>query len=258
MEDINKENLDREEVGTEEVKTEEVTETVVAEELEEEKMPILARFVKVITSPRQAFTAITQDPKILWPALIFIALNVIFTVVVLPETLAFSEETLKAQGMSADQIALSLKIVGPAAIAGAIIIQPIVWLIFAALLLLYNQFSVGQARFKQLFAVAIFSSVPLLILAFISTVLTKTIGLKSALEVKTSLALFLGSTDSPGFIYRLMSNIELFSIWGLILLILGGAKAMNKKPRNLAVYVVVIWLVYIVIGTLIGGTGSVV
>jgi hypothetical protein len=134
---------------------------------------------------------------------------------------------------------------------------PLVWLVQAAVLALYNQFSVGEARFKQLFAVAIFSGIPSIIKAVISTGLIKTMGFKAALQVSTSLALFMGTANQTSYLYRLMGQIELFSIWGLILLILGGSLAMKKKIGGLAIYGGTIWLLYVVVMALLVKTPAV-
>lgn len=220
---------------------------------DETTMSLGKRLVKVVTSPSKAFAEIARDPRILWPALILIVINLILTVAIIPETKVATEQMMIDSGAGAQEIAIALSVIVPGTVIGVIVLQPIMWLIFAAVLLLYNQFSVGAARFKQLFAVAIYSTVPSLILGAISTVLIKTVGFESAMQVNTSLAIFLGDTDSPGFLYRLLGKIELFSLWALVLLILGGATAMKKKPRNLAVYMTAIWLVFAVVMALIGG-----
>ncbi|MHB8124995.1 MAG: YIP1 family protein [Desulfitobacteriaceae bacterium] len=214
-------------------------------------MSMAKRFGKVLSSPREAFAAIAQDPRILWPGLIIIAISLILTLVTIPETKVFTEQTLAASGMSPDQIALAMKYMMPVAVIGTIFAMPLFWLVEAVILVLYNQFSVGEARFKQLFSVAIFSGVPLIIKAVISTGLIKTMGYKAALQVSTSMAIFWGNADSSNFLYRLLGQIELFSIWGLILLILGGAIAMKKKPPGLAIFLGVIWIIYVVVMALL-------
>lgn len=219
--------------------------------MEKAKMPTTERFGKVISSPGKAFADIAQDPRILWSGLIIIVINLALTLLVMSETKVFTEQTLVTSGASQDQIALAMKFVLPGAIAGAIFAMPLSWLVMAAILALYNQFSVGEARFKQLFAVAVFAGIPSVIKGVISTGLIKTMGFKAALQVSTSLAILWGNADSTSFLYRLMEKIELFNIWGLILLILGGSIAMKKKPQGLALFLGGIWLVYVVVMALL-------
>jgi Yip1 domain. len=220
----------------------------------ETRMSMWERFWKVLVSPREAFAAIAQEPRILWPGLIIIAISLICTLAIMPETKVFTEQNLASNGMSPDQIALAIKFVVPGAVIGTIFALPLLWLVETAILALYNQLSVGEARFKQLFSVAVFSGIPSIIKAVISTGLIKTMGFKAALQVSTSLAIFLGNADSTGFFYRLLGQIELFSIWGLILLILGSSMAMKKKPRGPAIFLGVIWIIYVVVMALLAKT----
>ncbi|MDD4775771.1 MAG: YIP1 family protein, partial [Syntrophomonas sp.] len=189
--------------------------------MEETRMSVAERVLKVVTSPGQAFNAIAADPRILWPGLIFIVINLLLTAIILPETKAFTQETLAASGQSPDQIALAMKFITPGALVGTIIALPAVWLVAAGLLALYNQLVVGAATFKQLFAVAIFAGIPSLIQSFISTALVKMVGFKAFMQVNTSLALLWVNGDASSFLYRLLQQFELFRIWGFILLILG-------------------------------------
>ena len=219
--------------------------------MEENKMSMPERFLKVLTAPGEAFRVIVDDPRILGPGLIIISISLLLSILTIPELKQYTSETLVAGGKSLDQIALAMKFVVPGALIGTVLAMPMVWLVQAGMLALYNQFSVGQARFKQLFAVAIFSGVPSIIKAVISTGLIKTMGYKAALQVSTSLALFLGTANQTSFLYRLLGQIELFSIWGWVLLILGSSLAMKKKVGSLAIFLGTIWLLYVVVMALL-------
>ena len=215
------------------------------------------RFWKVLAAPGEAFQAIADDPRILWPALIIIVVTLLLTMLAIPETSQFTAETLVASGLSQDKIDQAMKFMLPGVLIGTIVTMPLLWLIQAAVLAIYNQFSVGEAHFKQLFAVAVFAGVPAIIKTVISTGLIKAIGYKAALQLNTSLALFMGTADQTGFLYRFLGKFDLFSIWGLVLLILGGAIAMKKKVGGLAVYGGVIWLLYALVLALLVKTPAV-
>lgn len=212
----------------------------------ETNMPIGKRFWKVLSSPREAFAAVAEDPRFLWPGLIIIAIAIILSYITIPETQEYTRQYLTSMGLNSEQVALNMKSFVPRLIILTMVAMPVVWLIQAALLMLYNQFSVGEARFKQLFSVAVFSGLPSVIKGVLSTVLIKTMGYKTALAVNTSLALFMGTASPNSFLYRFMGKIELFSIWGLVLLIIGGSLAMKKNARGLALFMGIIWLLYIV------------
>ena len=67
------------------------------------------------------------------------------------------------------------------------------------------------------------------------------------MSVKTSLALFLPPSIESGFWFVLLTMMDFFTLWGLVLLSLGGAVVMKKEFRNTAPYVFGIWLAYIVV-----------
>lgn len=212
--------------------------------MEETRMPLAQRFWKVLAAPGEAFQAIAQDPRFLWPVLIIIAITLLLTMLTIPETREYSMEVMAASGMTPEQIAMAMQFVVPSALIGVVVALPFMWLIQTVLLVIYNQFSVGEAGFKQLFAVAVFAGLPSIIKSVISTGLIKTIGLKAAMEFNSSLAVFMGTADQGGFLYNFLGHMELFSIWGLVLLVVGSSIAMKKKAGGLAVYIGVIWLVY--------------
>lgn len=236
---------------------EEISMEIADETCNDVKMSLWEKCIKVITSPRKAFAAIAQDPRFLWMALILIVITVLSVIIIIPETKEITEQMLLKSGSTPDQIAMSMGFITVGAVIGGLLALPITWLVKAAILALYNQISVGEARFKQLFAVAVFSGIPGTILGILSTVLIKTLGYESAMKVTTSLAIFMGTADTTSFLYRLLQKIELFSIWGLILFILGGAIAMKKKPRGLAIYIGVIWIVFIIISAILGGRAAI-
>lgn len=222
--------------------------------MEEEKMSLVKRFGKVLASPREAFEAISQDPRILWPGIIITVLTLITTLIILPETREYSEQILVSQGNSPDQIALAMKFVTPSAVIGSLLSMPLMWLVLAAVLHIYKMLSVGEARFKQLYAVAIFSTLPLTIKSIITSGLVKIMGYKAAIQVNASLALLFMNLDTSNFFYRLLMQIELFSIWGLVLLIIGGSIVMKKRSKGLAIYLGTLWVVFAVATALISKT----
>ncbi len=203
----------------------------------------------VIVSPKSAFKAIGEDPRILVPALLVFAVNVLLAWLIIPETLAFTESALESTGqtMSPEALRSAMKWTKVSILVTAGLLPPIIWLIQAGVLALFNQLSVGEARFKQLFAVSFFAWLPPFLGGAIKSVLIKIVGIKTAMAIHTSLALFLPTSTDSGFWFVLLSKMDFFAIWGLALLSVGGAMVMNKEPRKTAVYVFGVWIVYLVI-----------
>jgi len=147
--------------------------------MEEKQITLLQRFGGVIVQPVKTFQEICKDPRVLIPIIAVLAINLLLTIWLLPQLKEFTEEAMKQAGtLTADQIKAALKWTGISALIGAVAAPPLVWLIQAALLALFNQFSLGQAKFKQLFAVAFYAYIPAFIGSVIKTVLMAVMGIK--------------------------------------------------------------------------------
>lgn len=226
----------------------------------EESMSMGKRFLGVLVSPGKTFKAIGEDPRILIPGIIFIVISALLTALIIPETQELTKMLMqKNPQMTPDMIEKSVKWAGIGAVFSAIFGIPIIWLIQAGLLALYNQLSIGQATFKQLFAVAIFSSIPSLINSVLVVGLTKVMGAKSMLSIKTSLALLLPPGQDSGFLYNFLNAANLFTIWVLVLISIGGGVMMNKDAKKVGIYIFALWLAFILISSIFAtkfGTGA--
>ena len=220
--------------------------------MEESSMSMPRRFWGIIVEPVKTFQAIREDPRVLMPIVVVLAINLLLTIYFLPQIKEITEEALKQMpNMTPEQIKAALKWTGISAVIGSVAAPPLVWLIQAALLALFNQISLGAAKFKQLFAVAFFAWIPAFLGGLIKSVLMAMMGVKQAMAISTSLALILPRSTNSGFWFVLLSKIDFFSIWSLILLVLGGSIAMQKDGKKLALYIFGLWLVYIVLTALL-------
>jgi len=216
-------------------------------------MNLPRRLWGIIVEPVKTFRVICEDPRVLIPIAAVLLINLLLTIGFLPQIKEIAEEAMKqAQTMTAEQLQAAMKWTGIAAVIGAVAAPPLTWLIQAALLALFNQFSLGAARFKQLFAVAFFAWIPAFLGGLIKSVFMAILGVKQAMAISTSLALILPRSTNSGFWFVLLSKIDFFSIWSLILLVLGGSVAMQKDGKKLAYYIFGLWLVYIVLTALLG------
>jgi len=213
--------------------------------MDEEKMGWGQRFWGVIVSPLNTFRAIGEDPRILWPALIVIVLYSLTVLVILPETKEYTREMLSNNpALTPEMVETSLKTVAISGIVGALLVLPLIWLVQATVLLIINQFMIGQARFKQLYAVSIYAWTPVLIGNAVKSALIKNMGFKAITSIRTSLALFLSPDIKTGYLFNALNSVDLFAVWGLILLSLGGAAVMNKDSKKVALYIFGLWIIY--------------
>ena len=216
--------------------------------MEDKQLTIWERFWGVIVKPVPTFQAIGENPRILVPALVIIAINVLLAVLIIPESIAFTESIWESTGQTMSPAEYNAAITWTKAgiIMAAALIPPLVWLVQTVLLALVKQFTVGEATFKQLYAVSLFAWLPPFLGTAIGSLLVKLVGYDSAMVVKTSLALFLPSSIESGFWYVMLSKMDFFVIWGLVLLSLGGATVMKQDPRKVGIYVFAAWLIYVV------------
>lgn len=213
--------------------------------MEERQMNILQRLWGVIIEPVETFGVISRDPRVLIPALMFMGLNLVLFLLILPETQQFAAEMMTKTGqVSAEQAASMSKITAISGTVTALLGPPLLWLLQSVILLIFNQVSIGAATFKQLFAAAVYSTVPTMLNGALKSGLIKIIGMEGALKIKTSAALFMGPGSHTGFLYNFLAQLDFFTIWGLILLAIGGAVAMNKDIKKVAVYLFALWLIY--------------
>jgi hypothetical protein len=65
--------------------------------MEENKLTLGERFWGIFANPVPTFKAIGEDPRILVPALVVIAINVLIGWLVIPETIAYTESILESR-----------------------------------------------------------------------------------------------------------------------------------------------------------------
>lgn len=221
--------------------------------MEERQMNIGQRFWGVLASPAETFKVIGEEPRVLFSALIILGLNLLLTVMVLPETRAFTEDFLiKSGNVSPEMVQTALKGTTISVIIAAIVMPPLIWLVETGLLALYNLFSIGQGKFKQLFAISLYSWLPVLLGTAVRNGLVKVMGAEAMMSIRTSLALFLPAETDSGFLFILLSKADFFVIWTLVLLVLGGSVVMKKDVKGLGFYVFGLWLVYIIAAAFLG------
>jgi len=106
----------------------------------------------------------------------------------------------------------------------------------------------GEAGFVTIFAMTAYSSLIDLIATVIKVPLIVS---QQSLDIYTSLALFFN--ESQTFLFRLMKNIDVFAAWKVILLSMGLSVIYKAKIGKSFYTVSIIWLIYCVIASALGG-----
>lgn len=208
-----------------------------------------ARFVGVLTSPRQTMAAVVAHPRWLLMALIVVVLTggaqlwFQSTEVGKQVTLDASIRQIESLGITvSDQMYEQTRegIMNPSparlaiSAAAMLVFPPIIWAILAGVAyLVFGVFTGGMATFKQVYAVVVHSTVVGAVGALFTTPLNYVRQASSA----TNLAVFLPFLTEGSFLARLAGMVDLFIVWSLTVLSIGIAVAYRKKTGGVALIV---------------------
>lgn len=130
---------------------------------------------------------------------------------------------------------------------------PVLTLLFCAIgaLLLWVGFNFilgGAGTYSVMFAVTIFSFLPGILRSVLTTAVilfgdTENFNLND--PIGTNPGFYMGS-DASVFLKTLLSSIDLFSLWALILMAVGGAIVSRVKVRGGVLMVGIVWLLFVV------------
>ena len=200
------------------------------------------RIAQVFFSPGELFERLKAQPAWIGALVTLIVVSLIVQILFPEELLRqlvidqLGEEADQAQIDSAMRLAGTLRFVGP------VVITPVVAVLLAGLvLLIWNLILGGQASFSQAMSVVTHTlfiptlggilTVPLMIAANDATI---ALGLHLAVP----------GLDEEGFLYRFLKGLNLFSIWGAIVMGIGVSKLYPKTSAGsaaltlLSIYVV--------------------
>ena len=122
------------------------------------------------------------------------------------------------------------------------VIMPVITMFITGLLLmLLNLVVRGEGKYMQFVSIAAFSALPGLVGSLITGILVMTMDVQSATDVSLSLGAFVADKSSQ--MYRLLSLINPFSIWSLVLYIIGSSVIMKRPRKTLATWIIAAWLV---------------
>ncbi len=215
------------------------------------------RLISVFTSPGRTFASIAQRPTWIPPVLIVILISIAATAVVMPrmDMRSVIRQSIEDSGrnMTPEQIDMAVEQgakfakVGP--IVG-IVFQPIIFVLIALIFWVLFKLAGGDFTFPVSFSVVTHGMLPGALAALLSIPVVMSRSTLSYEQVKTgsfltsNLAAFAPAGTKHGLL-ALLSSIDIFSIWSLILLII-GYRTVAKVSKGTAIGVVVgLWAVYV-------------
>ncbi len=207
------------------------------------------RILGVFINPRETMDDIAARPSWIIP-LVLILLSTVVYVFLMQELIlgkAVEGMTTSNPNMTKEQIEQAMPVVKIMTWVGVPIFVPIMYLIFAGLFLFVgNVILGGQTNFKTAFSVTCWSG---LISVLGSAIMIPVLRAKGEITSITSLSFLESSGDQGSPIFFLLSQIDLFMIWGIIVLGLGFAAAYKFSSKKGVVTALTIWGIFVVIGT---------
>jgi hypothetical protein len=230
---------------------------------------LAARFIGIITSPRDTYAAIVAHPK--WFGMLALTTVAVAVLTAAPMTTKAGQEAaletqvsqMEAFGVDVndEMYARMEQGMGRAAYttaAGVLIAAPLMAAIIAGILFaVFNAAMGGEASFKQVFAVVIHAGV----ISVLAQVFTAPVNLaRGTMGSATNLGVLLPIVDEASFVGRLLGLVDLFMIWYVIVLSIGLGVLYRRRTQPIAMTLLATYAVIAVVAAAVmsrmGGSGQ--
>lgn len=209
-------------------------------------MGICARMIAVFTKPKQLFAEMPAKSGWLIPVLVASVISLITTWMSLPKLREMMLAAMPANaGMSQAQIESIVKIQGISAVVMAGVAVAGGVFIMAALYHFLCVVSGGEGKYKQALTVVSYAGLIGALSLILRTILLYTIPGATFEQSFTSLAVVLPMDAPKSALNTILSSIELFSIWSLIVTSIGLTTLYKMKGKKAWVIVFATWIVFV-------------
>jgi hypothetical protein len=212
----------------------------------------------VLTSPARGFDRVVTSPRPLTPILLATAVALLFAAVAVPrlDFAKAADAQLQMTGAGGDMtqhqrdeaLEQARKVGTVATWAGSAVSPALSVLVVALVLWLAFKVAGTSPPLKGSVAVAAYALLPhfLSTLLFIPALVARAPVDPAELQrlVPSSLAWFLPAGGSP-VLAAVAGSIDLFSLWAVVLLVLGMARLSGASLRRSAITVTLLWLTYV-------------
>jgi hypothetical protein len=215
--------------------------------LEEKPSSSFSRMIGVLFSPGRTFEEIARKPDWFVPALVIMVISVVSVIALVPHVDFEStyREAFEAQHMAADQQDKAIRIASAFGKA-AVYVSPLFAIgalaVVAAIYFLGIRLLGGQGTFLQAFSVVLYSTMPRLLKGILGIPIAFTkhgIKLQEMENIVRSNLSFLTDFKTHPMQYAVLSALDAFAIWSLILAVIGLA-AMSKLSKAKAAAIVIV------------------
>jgi hypothetical protein len=219
----------------------------------EKNLGTLGKILAIFTSPKEAFQSIDNKPTWLVPFLIIVILAILMQFFIMDIGFHDLIEKMEVREIPQEQIDIvQSKIEGPARyinLAVIPILTLIIWSVTSGIFLFCgNTLMGGESNFKKIFSIIAWSGLIETAGGLLKTLLILLKG--TTYGIVTSLAIILPTpplSEKPSIIYRILSAFDFFTIWKIILWIIGLALIYRFSTKKSSILVISIWIVWIII-----------
>jgi len=211
----------------------------------------IQRIIGVLFSPDATMASIAKRPDWVLP-LVFLLIVSFAAGIVIAQHVDFGatvrDSVEQNKNLSQEQVDKAVKmgvIFGKVATYLSPIFNVIGLLIISGVLLLAVRLFGGEGDYKQAFSVTCYASVPGIIKAVVLMIIIMarggTITAQTLATLVRSNLGFLSDLKANPLAFTLLSSIDIFSIWFVVLLIIGFAYVSRLSKAKTAVVVVILW-----------------
>ena len=207
-------------------------------------MNVFARFIGILTAPRATYASVVANPK--WLGMYLLTATLLAFGTALPMTTDAGKQAAVDQQVSAmegfgmqvsdEQYAAIQKgtaIMPYTTAASVIVFMLLGYLVMAGILFaIFNAAMGGDASYKQVLTVLVHSSVIGAVGAIFAGILNY---FRGAVSSPATLGVLLPMLDDKSFFGKLAGMVDVFTIWGMIVLAIGLAVLYRRKTQPIAI-----------------------
>ena len=221
---------------------------------------VFQRIVGVLFAPTETFADIVRKPNALAPLIFLVIIGYICTFMLVPiidwdSVIAAQTDAMRAKNPNIDAATLErvesmTRTIGKVTGYVGPLFGVLAWLVVAGVLFLAFRMFGGEGTFGQAFAITIYSWIPLTICSILMTVIAYARGsfnpVMAPVLVKSNPA-FLVDMKEHAALFSLLSAFDLFTIWSIVLLVIGFAVMSRFSKMKSAAIIVTIWLAMVLV-----------
>jgi hypothetical protein len=211
------------------------------------------RIIGVLFSPDATMASIARRPDWVLPLILLLVTSLAAGVIMAPRVdfgAATREAMEQNKNMPQEQVEKAVRIsnsIGKVLMYCAPVLSAIGLLVIAGVLLLAFRLFGGEGDFKQAFSVTCYASIPSIIKSVVTLVIIVAKGgiipaQALATIVRSNLGFMADYKASP-MAFALLTSLDIFSLWFLILMIIGFAYLARVSKVKSAVIIISLWIV---------------